>query len=326
MSISRLKYVSMTLSFVAAIVMFAATFSIYGGFKRSITFNGGIRLTLVLPPEMGKENLAGAVDEAGFEQATIRVTDIRQNIFDVELGPDVRDDIADIIKQEFAANRARANEMKEQGLEVPEELLRRPTVSDYIEERMLPLLGLDSGSVISRETIAASYGQNLQSLALQLFFGTVVAIGLYLTVRFDFPFAVGASMALVHDIVLTLAFIGIMQLEPSVPLVAAVLTIVGYSINDTIVIFDRIRENINDRQQATVEGTIDLAITQTLSRTIVSSILTLLSVLALMLGGESSLRDFAIVLLFGIIIGTYSSIFIATPVVQIYEQMRGRWK
>ncbi|MCB1307955.1 MAG: protein translocase subunit SecF [Leptospiraceae bacterium] len=316
----------MTLSFVAAIVMFAATFSIYGGFKRSITFNGGIRLTLVLPPEMGKENLAGAVDEAGFEQATIRVTDIRQNIFDVELGPDVRDDIADIIKQEFAANRARANEMKEQGLEVPEELLRRPTVSDYIEERMLPLLGLDSGSVISRETIAASYGQNLQSLALQLFFGTVVAIGLYLTVRFDFPFAVGASMALVHDIVLTLAFIGIMQLEPSVPLVAAVLTIVGYSINDTIVIFDRIRENINDRQQATVEGTIDLAITQTLSRTIVSSILTLLSVLALMLGGESSLRDFAIVLLFGIIIGTYSSIFIATPVVQIYEQMRGRWK
>ncbi|MCB1315926.1 MAG: protein translocase subunit SecF, partial [Leptospiraceae bacterium] len=260
------------------------------------------------------------------EQATIRVTDIRQNIFDVELGPDVRDDIADIIKQEFAANRARANEMKEQGLEVPEELLRRPTVSDYIEERLLPLLGLDSGSVISRETIAASYGQNLQSLALQLFFGTVVAIGLYLTVRFDFPFAVGASMALVHDIVLTLAFIGIMQLEPSVPLVAAVLTIVGYSINDTIVIFDRIRENINDRQQATVEGTIDLAITQTLSRTIVSSILTLLSVLALMLGGESSLRDFAIVLLFGIIIGTYSSIFIATPVVQIYEQMRGRWK
>ena len=171
-------------------------------------------------------------------------------------------------------------------------------------------------------TIAASDGENLSDTARNLLLGTIVVIGLYLTFRFDFPFALGASLALLHDVLMTIGFIGVFQLEPNIPLVAAVLTIIGYSINDTIVIFDRIRENVQDRQQATLGATVDLAITQTLSRTIITSILTFLSVLALLIGGVESLREFALVLGFGIVIGTYSSIFIASPMVQIYEQFR----
>ncbi|MBI3394234.1 MAG: hypothetical protein HY042_00185 [Spirochaetia bacterium] len=105
-------------------------------------------------------------------------------------------------------------------------------------------------------------------------------------------------------------------------MLAAILTIVGYSNNDTIVIFDRIRANVRDRAQSSLAETMDMAITQTLSRTIVTHLLTTLSVIALLLGGATSLEDFAKILIFGIVTGTYSSIFIASHYVQYYDQLR----
>ena len=159
-------------------------------------------------------------------------------------------------------------------------------------------------------------------MAIRILIYTIIGIALYLSFRFDFPFAVGASIALIHDLLFTLGVIGILRIEPSIPVLAAVLTVLGYSINDTIVIFDRIRDNTEDRSQATSSSTINLSLTQTLSRTIVTSVLTLLAVLALLLGGERSLKDFAIVVLIGVFVGTYSSIFIATPSVKYYEQFR----
>ena len=236
----------------------------------------------------------------------------------------MRDEIQAELNAENEEKDKQVEALRDQGLEIPEELARRRTVAEVIEERLLPRLQINPENVLSRETIAASYGANLTRTALQILIGTIITIGLYLTFRFDFPFAVGASLALVHDLLLTLAFIGVMQIEPSIPVLAAVLTTLGYSINDTIVIFDRIRENVTDRQQATFGATIDLSITQTLSRTVITSLLTLLALLALLLSGADTLRDFAVVIIFGIIVGTYSSIFIASRFVQFYENLRAR--
>ncbi|MCB1172924.1 MAG: protein translocase subunit SecF [Leptospiraceae bacterium] len=326
MSFSRLKYQSLIFSGLVIILMFLGTYSIHGGFKRSIQFNGGIRLSIMMPGNKDKADLEKAVHQAGYKESLVRQTDPRLNAYDLEMGPDLRDEIDLQLRQKRKEQQKQIDALEAANKEVPADLRVHESVSDVIARRVLEQMGLGPEQIISRETIAGSYGDQLGLLALRMMFFTLVAIGLYLTFRFDFPFALGASIALVHDVIMTIGFIGIMQIEPSIPVLAAVLTIVGYSINDTIVIFDRIRENINDRQQATLGATIDLAITQTLSRTIVTSVLTLLAALALFMGGESSLEDFALVLVFGLVIGTYSSIFVASNAVQIYEGLRDRFR
>jgi preprotein translocase subunit SecF len=147
-------------------------------------------------------------------------------------------------------------------------------------------------------------------------------MALYLSFRFQFKFALGASLALLHDLLFTLAFIGAFQIKPSVPIIAALLTLFGYSINDTIVVFDRIRENMADMKvQHNLKNTINMSINQTLGRTFNTSFSTLISVVAIIIGGATELYDFAIVLVFGIVVGTYSSIFIAAPAVELYENL-----
>lgn len=148
---------------------------------------------------------------------------------------------------------------------------------------------------------------------------------LYLSFRFQFKFALGAILALIHDLVITIAFIGFFQIKPSVPIIAALLTLLGYSINDTIVVFDRIRENAGNLRDA-FSQVINLSINQTLARTFNTSVATLISVVAIIIGGAVELYDFAYVLTFGIILGTFSSVFIAAPLVDIYDTLSKRWK
>ena len=326
MSFTKHKYLFFGISFVGILGMLVATFTLHDGFARSITFNGGIRLSIIMPATQGKKELEAAVKKAGYNEFLVRQTDPRLNTYDLELGPDLRDAIEKELHDEHKKRQQKIRELQKEDKEVPPDLYHKKSVSDVITEKILPLLGIDEDQIVSKETIAASYGDKLGMLALKMMIFTLIAIGLYLTFRFDFPFALGASMALIHDVFMTIGFIGIMQVEPSIPVLAAVLTIVGYSINDTIVVFDRIRENIQDRQQATLGGTIDLAITQTLSRTVITSVSTLLAAMALFVGGESSLKDFAQVLIFGIVVGTYSSIFIAANTVQLYEGLRNRFR
>ena len=326
MNFSKYGLVFLAISAIGMAVLFGITYGKYGGFASSITFNGGIRFSIVLPPGMGTEDLKKAATEAGFDRAQVRLSDLRSNKYDLELGPDVQDAISKELRASSEQRRLRIEELRKAGQEIPEELNDQAGVAQVIEARLLPKLKTNRESVISRETIAASYGANLLGLAAKTLLYTIIAIGLYLTFRFDFPFALGASLALVHDLIMTIGFIGALQIEPSIPVLAAVLTVIGYSINDTIVIFDRIRENVSDRQQATIAATVDLAITQTLSRTVITSLLTLLALIALLMSGADSLADFAIVIIFGILIGTYSSIFIASYFVQLYEKFRGKWK
>lgn len=313
MRFSKFKGVFLIISLVIGIGMFFVTFAVFDGFRASITFNGGVRLSIVLPEEMDGSNLEQAAVDAGLENPSVRSSNPRINQFDLEFGPNVRDRIDEEIKAWERENPGIAGERREER-----------SIPGEIEKLILPALGLGDDVVTSREAISASYGQDLMNTAFWAFFLTVLFIGLYLAFRFDFSFAAGASVALLHDILLTVGFIGVARIEPSIPVVAAVLTVIGYSINDTIVIFDRIRQNIDDRTQAADDFVMDTAISQTLSRTLITSFLTLVAVVALIVGGADTLKDFAYVLVFGILIGTYSSIFVASHFVQFYEQFRAR--
>ena len=137
---------------------------------------------------------------------------------------------------------------------------------------------------------------------------------MYIWFRFKLGFAISAITALGHDVLIMLGFIGTIGLEVSTTTIAAVLTIIGYSLNDTIVVFDRVRENQSLLKGERFDIVVNTSITQSLSRTLITSLTTLLAVLALYLFGTGSIKDFALNLIVGILVGTYSSIFIASPV------------
>ena len=170
------------------------------------------------------------------------------------------------------------------------------------------------------ETVGPSIGDYLRKSALKLGLMAMIMMTIYLAFRFEFKFSVGAMAALVHDVTLSFLLCGVLGIEMDVPVIAALLTIFGYSVNDTIVVFDRIRENMAVKHSVKFSHVVDMAISQTLSRTILTSATTLFSVLAILVFGGDTIRNFAIVLLFGISIGTYSSIFIASPVILAWEK------
>ena len=138
----------------------------------------------------------------------------------------------------------------------------------------------------------------------------------YVAWRFEWRFALGAVIALVHDVVITVGFFSLLGLEFSLPVLAAVLAVIGYSLNDTIVVFDRIRENFRKMRKGTIVEIMNSAINQTLRRTLLTSLTTLLVVVTLILLGGEIIKGFAVALFIGILVGTYSSIFVASPVVR----------
>ena len=142
---------------------------------------------------------------------------------------------------------------------------------------------------------------------------------IYISFRFEFIFAIGAIAAIAHDVIITLGIFSILGYEISLPIVAAFLTIVGYSLNDTIVIFDRIRENMKTRKNNPVAATVNKSINESLSRTIVTSLTTLMVVITLYIFGGEVIHYFSFALIIGVLVGTYSSIFVASLIV-VYLQ------
>ena len=143
----------------------------------------------------------------------------------------------------------------------------------------------------------------------------LLGILVYVTYRFEWRFALGSVAALVHDVVITVGVFSVFQLEFSLPVLAAVLAVIGYSLNDTIVVYDRIRENFRKMRKQGVLDIMNTAINQTLPRTILTSLTTLLVVGTLLLLGGEVIRGFSLALLIGVIVGTYSSVFVASPIV-----------
>ncbi|MFH1594232.1 MAG: protein translocase subunit SecD [Candidatus Omnitrophota bacterium] len=178
--------------------------------------------------------------------------------------------------------------------------------------------------VMRIERVGPSIGKDLRGKAIKAVIFAMIGICAYVSFRFEFRFAIAAIVALFHDVLISLGAIAITQRELSIPVIAALLTIVGYSINDTIVVFDRIREDRKLMRKASYSQIINASINQTLSRTLLTSLTTLIVVLALYLFGGEVINDFAFVMLIGIISGTYSSIFIASPILIDWPSKRAR--
>jgi SecD/SecF fusion protein len=172
------------------------------------------------------------------------------------------------------------------------------------------------------DKVAGVVGKELKQKALIALILGMIAIFFYTTWRFETSFAIGAIVALLHDVLISLGIFALLGRELSLPMVGAILAVAGYSINDTIVIFDRIREFFRGGIGADRAGVMNLAINQTLSRTLLTSGLTFLAVLVLFVLGGRVINDFALILLIGIVVGTYSSIFIASPIVLLFGQKR----
>tara|TARA_X000001036_G_scaffold350734_1_gene331499 strand:+ start:1821 stop:2729 length:909 start_codon:yes stop_codon:yes gene_type:complete len=147
----------------------------------------------------------------------------------------------------------------------------------------------------------------------------LIAMLFYIWIRFEWQFSIGSIIALFHDVIITLGIFSVLSLEINLSIIAAVLTIVGYSMNDTVVIYDRIRENLNKYTRLNISETANLSINETLSRTIITSITTLLALLSIYILGGEILRGFSLAMILGVLIGTYSSIFVAAPVLKFFK-------
>jgi len=203
----------------------------------------------------------------------------------------------------------------------------RVGIADWIEENLRERNEGNSFTVLKEEQVGPKVGQELQTDAIIAILLSLVVILIYLGFRFKFIFALGAVAALFHDVLITLGVFSLLygvtsflNLEITISIVAAFLTLVGYSINDTVVVFDRVRENLKIHKTAPIENNINKGINQTIPRTLITSLTTLMVVTVLLIFGGEVLRGFAFTLFFGILIGTYSSVFVASPIILEYSK------
>lgn len=172
------------------------------------------------------------------------------------------------------------------------------------------------------EVVGSKVGADFKRKAIMAVVLSWLAMLIYVGWRFEFRYGLGGIVALVHDVIITIGAVSIMNMEFTISILAALIFIIGFSINDTIVTLDRIRENVKLNPKANLRDTINLSINQTLSRTVLTSLTVFLTVLALYIFGGAVIRDFAFALLVGVVIGTYSSIYIACTIVLFFENMR----
>ncbi len=165
------------------------------------------------------------------------------------------------------------------------------------------------------EMVGPKVGKDLRRQGMLAIIYALIGILIYVTVRFEFRFALGAIVALAHDVMITVGVFALLDKEFSLPILAALLAIVGYSLNDTIVVYDRIRENMKGTGKANFINIVNASINQTLSRTILTSLTTVLVLISLFVLGGGVIHDFAFAMIVGVLVGTYSSVFIASPVV-----------
>ena len=255
---------------------------LFQGFNFSIDFAGGTLIQL------------------SFRENNVTVAEIRNVLGEMNLASST---IQSLSNNEFV--------IKTVQVELPE----RQKILKAIEEQ------IGTFEVLRVETVGPVIGQSLKQLASLAVIFAFIGMIVYITIRFQFKYAVASIIALAVAVLIVLGTLSLLQKEISIPIIAAILTIVGYSINNTIVIFDRLRENLKTMIRIPLEEVIDLSINQSLSRTIYTSLTTLLPVLALYFFG-GTLSDFAFVLLVGITVGTYSSIFIAGPILMEFNKKR----
>lgn len=251
-----------------------------GGPKYGIDFTGGISMQLRFEKEINIGEIRNILNSIGFGNAEIK-----------EFG--AKNEILIRIQQQSTTEDLSEKVIKALSEKMP---------NNKLEIRM-------------KEAVGPRIGSELRSAAIWAILASLGLILMYISWRFEFKFAVGAVVALFHDVMITLGIFSLLGLEISLAVVAAFLTIIGYSLNDTIVVFDRIRENLKVLRREEYVNVFNTSINQTLSRTILTSMTTFVVVIILFLFGGEVIHNFSFAIVIGIIVGTYSSVFIASPVV-----------
>ena len=247
-----------------------------------------------------------------------------------ESGEILRVGFAQPISEEAVRNVITARELKLKNIhksdrvDSPEYTIELVSLGGQIANAIVAGLGLpkDTDILSKVEFVGPQVGSQLRNQGIMAVIYSLIFILLYTAIRFDFYFAPGAIVCIVHDVIVTLGFLSVLQIEFTLATVAGLLTLVGYSINDTIVIFDRIRENLTRLRGRELRHLVSTSISDTLSRTILTSVSVLLVVVALLIFSGRALADFSMVLLVGTIVGTYSSMSVAAP---CYVFMRERY-
>ncbi|MCP4725889.1 MAG: protein translocase subunit SecF [bacterium] len=257
---------------------------IHGGPNLGIEFKGGTQVQLKFATAESIGDIRDALGSANLGNSEIKGLDNQEDIL---ITTEQQEDIA-LVSENIAT------------------ALRERFPSNTISIERIEAVGPKIGSELVANT--------LKAIGLALIF-----LVIYVSWRFEFKFALGAVSALVHDVIITVGLFSLLNREITLAIVAALLTIVGYSLNDTIVVSDRIRENLKLMRKEKFFDIINRSLNQTLSRTIITSLTTLIVVLILFIWGGEIIRDFALALIIGISIGTYSSIFVATPIVVKYH-------
>lgn len=205
-------------------------------------------------------------------------------------------------------------------------LIRTNAFEENQKDNFLNDLKVKEGKfkILKVDKVGATIGKELKWKAINALLIGSLLIVLYITIRFEFKFAIAAIVALLHDLIIAVGGIALLGYEVNTPFIAAILTILGYSINDTIVVFDRIRENMKKKSNKDIGELINDSINQVFTRSINTSVTTLLAILAVLIFGGASLRTFITALLIGILSGTYSSIFVASPIVNLLEKREAK--
>ncbi len=258
-------------------------------------------------PNYGIDFAGGTLAQVKFTESTDAV-EIKDALADLNLGA--------VVVQRFG------DDPKEFLIRVQEAGGEGENLSQQITSTLQNAYGAENVDMRRVEMVGPQVGKDLRQKGLLAILYAMIGILAYITWRFEFRFAVGAIVALVHDVLITLGAFSLSGREIDLPIIAAFLAIIGYSLNDTIIVYDRIRENFGRHQKTGFSSVVNRSINETLSRTILTSGTTLLVVLALFIFGGGVIHNFAFALLIGILVGTYSSIFVASPILIFWDNIR----
>ncbi|NNF83768.1 MAG: protein translocase subunit SecF [Deltaproteobacteria bacterium] len=282
----RLKKYTFAFSGSVILVGLYAIFQIYtSGANLGIDLAGGTALQVRFEQQVHMEQVRQVLTDGGFPEASLQSVP-RENIFIIKVSGKVEEE--KMVGQKVVG-------LLEQGL---------PSNPHTVE---------------SVAEIGPAIGKKLRTDAVFALAVSALAIIIYLAWRFEFKFGVAAALATFHDVIMLVAIFFLLGREMDLLFITALLTIGGYSLTDTVVVFDRIRENIRLRKRGTFSETINLSVNEVLSRTVITSVTTFMACIALLVFGGVVLKDFSLALALGIIIGTYSSVFVASPIVAIWR-------
>jgi preprotein translocase subunit SecF len=271
----------------AVIIIGIASLIWHGGPNYGIDFAGGSLIQVKFPSAPDADKIRGAFKTVGFEGSIIQ-----------QFGPN-----------EVIVRMAEASTD-------PKGLTSR------VDEALTAAFGKGAYEVRRIEMVGPKVGKDLTKKALLAIIFSWIGILIYVGVRFEFRYALGGIVALIHDVLVTITFLSLFDKEFDLNIVAALLTIIGYSINDTIVIFDRIRENSRKNIKMSLLDVINTSVNQTLSRTLLTSLTVFIVLIVLFIFGGAVIHDFTFALLVGTVAGVYSTVFIASPIVLLFEKIK----